>query len=85
MSSYTWAARRKRSPSKADATVAWSWGWGRWRESGLGVVPLLRHRAWALALQYQFWTAEGNMSLRMLNLQPWAEGNSLIQGVGTWP
>ena len=55
-----------------------------WRERGLGVVPLLPHRAWALALQYQFWTAEGNVSLRMLNLQPRAEGNSLIQGSPTW-
>lgn len=37
-----------------------------------------------VALQYWLWAAEGNMNPRMLNLQPKAEGSSLIQGVGTW-
>lgn len=55
--------------------MVWSWGWGKDGErEGRGERGLRaalfgaskgQTKAWAL--QYQFWTAEGNMSLRMLN------------------
>lgn len=45
---------------------------GREGERGLWVVFFASSKGQAKAwvLQYQCWTAEGNMSLRMLNLQP---------------